>query len=64
MSMDYTLIKIPNSKGELSASYPSQIVIPEHQISHGGASGSRTIYETTLDRQLLKDLMQKARHAR
>jgi hypothetical protein len=32
MKMDYKVVEIPNTYGELSSSYPSTILIPEYEL--------------------------------
>lgn len=40
MKMDYGTIVISNTSGELSASYPSQLIIPEYELSSSTSLGS------------------------
>lgn len=71
MKIDYSVIEISNSMGELSSHYPSTILIPEYEL-HSGVSSNQnnplnrqqTIYESTYDANKLRDLISKARFAR
>lgn len=72
MKIDYSVIEISNSMGELSSHYPSTILIPEYE-NHSGVNNSsqnnplnrqQTIYESTYDTNKLRDLISKARFAR
>lgn len=73
MKIDYSLITVSNTSGELSANYPSQILILEYELAHNSNAGgttlqpslaTSTIYESMHDAQKLRDLMSKARCAR
>lgn len=73
MKVDYSLITISNANGELSANYPSQILILEYELAHtSNISGTTlqptrttgTIYESMHDAQKLRDIIYKARFAR
>lgn len=77
MKLDYSIIEISNTSGELSSHYPSQILIPEYEIKQqvngystalNSATTSQrqqqTIYETNHDPSKMRDLINKARFAR
>lgn len=80
MKLDYSVVEITNSMGELSSHYPSTILIPEYEnqslsqvnslyTSNGLTSQQQpqrqeTIYESTYDANKLRDLINKARFAR
>lgn len=71
MKADYKTLLIGNTSGELSSSYPSQIIILEHelQVSPQPATNpqhrtTNTIYESLYDVNRLKELINKARFAR
>lgn len=74
MKLDYSVVEITNSMGELSSHYPSTILIPEYEIQNfsqtNGLSSQQqpqrqeTIYESTYDANKLRDLINKARFAR
>lgn len=76
MKLDYSVVEITNSMGELSSHYPSTILIPEYenqssnQTNSNGLSSQQqsqrqeTIYESTYDANKLRDLINKARFAR
>lgn len=66
VGLDYSYMVVNNSNGELSAHYPSQLIIMEaEQPSGGGASDSTsTIYESVHDGNKLRELFGKARSAR
>lgn len=78
MKLDYSVVEITNSMGELSSHYPSTILIPEYenQTSSQNSNGfngltsqqqsqrQETIYESTYDANKLRDLINKARFAR
>lgn len=51
-------MEINNSKGDLSAQYPSSLLIPESDIS------THTIYEHTIDAKKLRALCKEAKSAR
>ena len=57
---------VSNENGELSAHYPSQLIIMEtEQLSGGSVSDSTsTIYESVHDGNKLRELFGKARSAR
>lgn len=75
--IDYSIIEISNSNGELSSHYPSQLLIPEYETksSINGFTNNftsattsqrqqQTIYETNHDANKMRDLINKARFAR
>lgn len=70
MKIDYSVIEISNTLGELSSHYPSTLLIPEYENhsvnSHQSNPLNRqqTIYESTYDASKLRDLISKARFAR
>lgn len=68
MKIDYSVIEISNSLGELSSHYPSTILIPEYENhsvnSQNPLNRQQTIYESTYDANKLRDLINKARFAR
>lgn len=76
MKLDYSVVEVSNSMGELSTHYPSTILIPEYENrnfsqlnSFNGFTASQpqrqqTIYESTYDANKLRDLINKARFAR
>jgi hypothetical protein len=68
MKIDYSVIEISNSLGELSSHYPSTILIPEYEHQSGNSQNplnrQQTIYESTYDANKLRDLINKARFAR
>jgi hypothetical protein len=79
MKIDYSVVEITNSMGELSSHYPSTILIPEYEShstsqtnSHGLSTSQQqsqrqpqtTIYESSYDASKLRDLINKARFAR
>lgn len=68
MKIDYSVIEISNSLGELSSHYPSTILIPEYEINNTNSQNplnrQQTIYESTYDANKLRDLISKARFAR
>ncbi|XP_022197019.2 myotubularin-related protein 14 isoform X2 [Nilaparvata lugens] len=70
MSLDYNTVLVNNANGELSAHYPAQIVIMEHERAQQPGSPSPelrsqdTIYESMCDVSKLKELFGKAKPAR
>lgn len=74
MKIDYSVLELNNSAGDLSAHYPSNILIPENEnqpnsngfSSQLPASRQETIYESTLihDASKLREIITKARFAR
>nr|CAD7423179.1 unnamed protein product [Timema monikensis] len=75
VSLDYSHIVINNSSGELSAHYPSQLIILEYERPCNGINGcikgagdgprtTSTIYESMHDVLKLRELFGKARFAR
>lgn len=70
MKIDYSVIEISNSLGELSSHYPSTLLIPEYELRSGNSNQNnplnrqQTIYESTYDANKLRDLINKARFAR
>lgn len=69
MKIDYSVIEISNSMGELSSHYPSTVLIPEYENNSSNNLGNplnrqQTIYESTYDASKLRDLISKARFAR
>lgn len=68
MKIDYSVIEISNSLGELSSHYPSTILIPEYELNNANGQNplnrQQTIYESTYDANKLRDLISKARFAR
>ncbi|RZF43298.1 hypothetical protein LSTR_LSTR001559 [Laodelphax striatellus] len=70
ISLDYNHVLVNNSNGELSAHYPAQIVIMEHERAQQPGSPSPevrsqdTIYESMCDVSKLKELFGKAKPAR
>ncbi|XP_066997241.1 myotubularin-related protein 14 isoform X2 [Anabrus simplex] len=74
IAVDYSHVVINNCAGELSAHYPSQLVILEYERSFGSANSSArtsetqrtpcTIYESVHDTGKLRELFIKARFAR
>jgi hypothetical protein len=70
MKIDYNVIEISNSLGELSSRYPSTILIPEYEhhnanpVTSNPLNRQQTIYESTYDANKLRDLINKARFAR
>ncbi|XP_071449239.1 phosphatidylinositol-3,5-bisphosphate 3-phosphatase MTMR14 [Hetaerina americana] len=75
VSRDYNHIVINNTAGDLSAHYPSQLIILEYERSQGNLSNGTmrsndsqrstgTIYESMHDVVKLRDLFGKARFAR
>jgi hypothetical protein len=66
MKFDYSVLEIPNTLGELSSHYPSDILIPEferHNINNP-LNRQQTIHESTYDAAKLRELIGKARVAR
>ena len=61
---------VSNASGEMSAHYPSQLIIMEYERTGKGAPSEHcsrsngTIYENVYDVNKLKDLFGKARFAR
>ncbi|XP_046985343.1 myotubularin-related protein 14 isoform X1 [Schistocerca americana] len=70
IELDYHYIVISNAGGELSAHYPSQLIILEYEHSQScstsanGVTQNSTIYESLYDSAKLRDLIGKARFAR
>lgn len=78
MKLDYNVVEIANTTGELSAHYPSSILIPEYEIRSASQANcmysntgtqqqsqrQQTIYESTYDASKLRELINKARFAR
>lgn len=70
MKIDYSVIEISNTLGELSSHYPSTLLIPEYENHSVNSNQSnplnrqQTIYESTYDASKLRDLISKARFAR
>lgn len=75
VSLDYSHILIDNAGGELSAHYPSQLIVMEYEKvakedcnCSGGSppksTNNGTLYESVYDVSKLKDLFMKARSAR
>ncbi|CAG0884097.1 unnamed protein product [Darwinula stevensoni] len=70
MNRDYSCMVVGNASGELSAHYPSQLIVIEYEKANsqksmwGESISSETIYESILDPTRVKDLISKARFAR
>lgn len=64
MQFDYSVLELPNSLGELSSHYPSDILIPEFERNNINNRQQQTIYESTYDALKLRELISKARVAR
>uniref|UniRef100_A0A146KSW7 Myotubularin-related protein 14 n=1 Tax=Lygus hesperus TaxID=30085 RepID=A0A146KSW7_LYGHE len=72
VSLDYSHVVVSNAGGEMSAHYPSQLIIMEYERTSKGNNASSdhlprangTIYENVYDVNKLKDLFGKARFAR
>ncbi|XP_014249851.1 myotubularin-related protein 14 isoform X2 [Cimex lectularius] len=77
VSLDYSHVEINNTNGELSAHYPSKIIIMEYEKANENnepeltnrssskkVKSNGTIYESVYDAAKLKELFGKARFAR
>lgn len=76
VSLDYCHVLIDNAGGELSAHYPSQLIVMEYEKVNGKedcncasstppkSGNHQTLYESVHDVTKLKDLIMKARSAR
>lgn len=71
MKADYNTLLISNSAGELSPTYPAQLIILEHELQVPPQSATNpqyrttnTIYESLYDVNKLRELINKARFAR
>lgn len=60
MKLDYNVLEINNSKGDLSGQYPSSLLIPESDKS----ISTQTIYEHAIDAKKLRTLCKEAKSAR
>lgn len=60
LKLDYNILEINNSKGELSGQYPSTLLIPESDKS----ISTQTIYEHAIDAKKLRSLCKEAKSAR
>uniref|UniRef100_A0A1B6DI88 Myotubularin phosphatase domain-containing protein n=1 Tax=Clastoptera arizonana TaxID=38151 RepID=A0A1B6DI88_9HEMI len=77
-TLDYSYVIVPNKNGELSAHYPSKLIIFEAEQPSGGGNNGKaitgdisyahpstsTIYESVHEVEKLKELFGKARSAR
>ena len=79
VKLDYSHLVISNAGGDLSAHYPSQLIILEYEYTHSqngspantsqnpsghGQRTTNTIYESMYDAQKLRDIISKSRFAR
>lgn len=73
LALDYNIVEVSNSGGELSTNYPHRLLVPESELptpsssatngnGHGGAR--QTIYEHNIDAVRLREHLQNGRLAR
>lgn len=60
LKLDYNILEINNSRGDLSGQYPSSLLIPESDKS----VSTQTIYEHAIDAKKLRSLCKEAKSAR
>lgn len=72
LALDYKIVEVSNSGGELSTNYPHRLLVPESELStpsastsNGNSTGTKqTIYEHNVDAVRLREHLQNARLAR
>lgn len=72
LALDYNIVEVSNSGGELSTNYPHRLLVPESELptpnaatTNGNAQGARqTIYEHNIDAVRLREHLQNGRLAR